>query len=428
MSIWRLIQYEILLHRLNFVLAVLAVAVAVGAVVTALMVLSAHDASTDRILSAMQGDAEKRLKAMEDDYRKYMKELGFNLLILPKSQDLAEFWTKGYATHSIPEEYVTILANSRTTNVRHLLPIVQKQVLWPETKRTVILIGTRGEVPLAHRKPKEPLLLAVPKGKAVVGYRLAEDLGLQVGDPVTLLGERFEVAKTEPERGTSEDVTIWLDLAATQRLLGLSGRINGIEALKCFCAGVGIKELREEIASILPGTNVLLRQNKVTVRQKARARAKIESEAALAAEASRRSDLRLSREKFVALLVPVVLLAVALWIGLLAFGNVRERIPEIGILRALGVDTGRIFLLFQSRAMVIGLLGAVLGCLGGVALGVVLATKLETELSATDASRLISPLLLAGLSVAAPLLSVAASWVPSMIAAQQDPAVVLSHE
>jgi ABC-type lipoprotein release transport system permease subunit len=205
-------------------------------------------------------------------------------------------------------------------------------------------------------------------------------------------------------------------------------RINGIEALKCFCIGVGVKEIREEFASILPGTNVILRQNKVTVRQKARSRAQVEHETALAAETARRLELRQSRESFAALLVPVVVVAAALWIGLLAFGNVRERIPEIGILRALGVGASRVFLLFQSRAVLIGVLGAILGCLGGIALGVVLATRFETQLSSADAIRLASPLMLCGLAIAAPLLSVAASWVPSLIAAQQDPAVVLSHE
>jgi len=428
MTIWRLVQNEILLRRLNFMLSVLAVTVAVGAVVTALIVLGAHDASTDRLLTAMQDDADQRLQAMEDDYRKYMKELGFNLLILPEQQDLAEFWTKGYATHSMPEDFVTKLANSRTTNVRHLLPIVQQKVLWPEEKRTIVLIGTRGEVPLAHRKPKEPLLMAVPAGQAVVGNRLAEDLGLEVGSSITLLGESFKVGKTQPERGTAEDVTIWIDLASAQRLLDMPGRINGIEALKCFCIGVGVKEIREEFASILPGTNVILRQNKVTVRQKARSRAQVEHETALAAETARRLELRQSRESFAALLVPIVVVAAALWIGLLAFGNVRERIPEIGILRALGVGASRVFLLFQSRAVLIGVLGAILGCLGGIALGVVLATRFETQLSSADAIRLASPLMLCGLAVAAPLLSVAASWVPSLIAAQQDPAVVLSHE
>ena len=428
MTIWRLVSGEIHLHRLNFMLGMLSVAVAVGAVVTALIVLGAHDASTDRLMAAMEEEADGRLNAMENDYRKYMKELGFNLLILPEQQDLAEFWTKGYATHSMPEDHVTTLANSATTNIRHLLPIIQQELLWPEQKRTVILIGTRGEVPLAHRKPKEPLLLAVPKGKTVVGYRLAEDLDLKVGGSITLLGETFEVAKTQPERGTAEDVTLWIHLAAAQRLLDMPGRINGIEALKCFCVGVGVKELREEVAGILPGTNVILRQNKVTVRQQARTRAEEEHKNALAAEKARRSKLRQSRESLAAVLVPVIVLAAALWIGLLAFGNVRERIPEIGILRALGVGTNRVFLLFQSRAVLIGLCGAVLGCLGGIAIGVVLATRLETSLSTADAARLVSPLLIVALAVAAPLLSVAASWVPSMLAARQDPAIVLSHE
>jgi ABC-type lipoprotein release transport system permease subunit len=328
----------------------------------------------------------------------------------------------------MPEEYVNKLARSRTTNMRHLLPVIQQQVLWPEQKRTVVLIGTRGEVPLAHRKPKEPLLLAVPAGQVVVGYRLAEDLRLDVGEKIQLLGEEFEVAKTQPERGTAEDVTLWIDLAAAQRLLDMAGRVNGIEALKCFCAGVGVDEIRKEVAGILPGTNVILRQNKVTVRAKARARAQKEHEQAIAAERTQRRDLRRSRESFAAMLVPVLVVAAAVWIGLLAIGNVRERVAEIGILRALGVGSSRVFLLFQSRAVLIGLVGALMGCLGGMAAGVILAKLMEKTLETTQAIALLSPLLVGAVLLSAPLLATAASWIPSLMAARQDPAIILSHE
>ena len=124
MSVWRLIRKEILYRKLNFALGVVSVLVAVGVVVAQFSLLRAHDLCTEQLLDRKQARADVRLAKLEDDYRKYMKELGFNLLILPVGQDLTEFWEKGYATSTMPEENVRKLAESGTMMIRHLLPIV----------------------------------------------------------------------------------------------------------------------------------------------------------------------------------------------------------------------------------------------------------------------------------------------------------------
>ena len=47
---------------------------------------------------------------MEDEYRKMMKELGYNLLILPRGQRLDNFYDAGYAAQTMPEEYAARLS------------------------------------------------------------------------------------------------------------------------------------------------------------------------------------------------------------------------------------------------------------------------------------------------------------------------------
>ena len=450
MTVWRLIGKEILHRKLNFALGVVSVLVAVGVVVAQFTFLRAHDIRTGQLLRAhdratedllhrKQLADEARLAVLEDDYRKYMKELGFNLLVLPIDQDLGEFWDKGYATTTMPEENVVKLANSNTSLIRHLLPIVQQNVTWPEEKRRIILIGTRGEVPLAHRNPLEPMLLAVPEGKAVIGFALARDLGLRAGGKMTLMGRQFEVHKVRPERGTAEDSTVWVDLKAGQELLDMPGRINGIEALKCMCAGVTIEQLKAEVAGYLNNeVKVVVRQNAVTIRAKARDRARKEHVEAMAATKASRAQLRAereatwararrTRESFAAVVVPLVLGGAAVWIGFLALSNVRERNAEIGILRAIGVRSGHIFSVFLVKALAIGLLGAVTGYAAGLAVSFVASQRVES-LQVGGLGELFTPWLLVAVVCAAPLLSVLASWAPATLAARQDPAVVLSKE
>ena len=428
MTVWRLVGKEILHRKLNFALGVLSVMAASGVVVAQFTLLRAHDLSTERILHASQQQAELRLAKMEDDYRKYKKDLGFNLLILPKGQDLAEFWQSGFASTTMPESTVTDLANSGTALVQHLLPIVQQSIFWPEQKRNITLMGTRGEVPLAHRKPMEPMLLAVPPGKCVVGHELAQVLGIKQGQTITLRGTDFEVQQIRPRRGRADDSTIWVDLAAGQKLLGMEGRINAIEALKCHCKGVTVEQMRQEVAGMLDNkVQVVLRENEVTVRANARDRAEAEHLQAMAAERASRAELRSRRESLAGVMVPAVLLLAAVWIGLLALSNVRERATEIGILRAIGVRARSVVRVFFTRAMITGLLGAGLGYAAGLAVAV-LVERSTPSLRVDSAAALFEPRLMAIVLVAAPLLAVLASWAPAMLAGRQDPAVILARE
>jgi putative ABC transport system permease protein len=426
MSPWLLILREIRLRWISFALGVVSVLVAVGVLTAQLTLLVAHDLRTQQILEEKRVETEAEMRVLEDDYRKIMKKLGFNLLLLPEGQRLADLYVEGYCARDMPESYVDSLANSGIMTIRHLLPIAEQGIEWPEEgDRKIILVGTRGEVPLRHRAPLEPMMVAVPAGSAVLGYAIWDSLGLRVGDTITLLGKKFSVSRRHPQRGTRDDITVWVDLAEAQQLLGMEGRINAILALKCHCQGVDFSSVCEDITGILPGVQAIELATRAITRSEARDRAAAAAKAALEGERIHRVHLRGEREAFASWLVPFVTLGAAAWIGLLALVNVRERTAEIGILRALGVRSRQIMLVFLARAMLVGLAGAVLGYGVGFAVGL-----LAGELSlATDTARaLFKPGLLALVTAAAPLLAALASWPPALAAARQDPALVLREE
>ena len=89
------------------------------------------------------------MQKLEDDIRKSMKGLGFNIYIFPEGQDLSEVYSKGYASKTMPEEYVYKLANSNIVTVNHLLPTLTQSLEWPEYQRQIVLIGIRGQVPIS---------------------------------------------------------------------------------------------------------------------------------------------------------------------------------------------------------------------------------------------------------------------------------------
>jgi ABC-type lipoprotein release transport system permease subunit len=113
-------------------------------------------------------------------------------------------------------------------------------------------------------------------------------------------------------------------------------------------------------------------------------------------------------------------------VGMMALMNVRERKSEVGILRALGSSTTTILGLFLTKALLLGVLGAVLGIL----LGAVIAHGVEGAEAAPSGGWLASlpSSTWSTILLLTPLFAVLASWVPATLAARQDPASVLGMD
>src|SRR5947209_2991299 len=112
MRLSRLIVAELLFRRLNAALGVLAVWAATSCVIGAFTLLRRHDLRTEQILAAKADATQAEMQKLEDDTRKTMRELGFNLLILPKNQNLSDLYANDFAAKTMPEEYAEKLAKS----------------------------------------------------------------------------------------------------------------------------------------------------------------------------------------------------------------------------------------------------------------------------------------------------------------------------
>ncbi|MEA3366673.1 MAG: FtsX-like permease family protein [Planctomycetota bacterium] len=432
MSIWRLVAKEIGYRRLNFALAAVAVLVAVGSVVAVLTLLKGHRLRAEQIETVQSDKAGEIGFKLKDDARRITKELGYNLLILPKDQNLAEFYTSGGATKTMPIEFAETLADSRIVIVRHLLPSLHRRIEWQEIGEPIIVIGTRGEVPRSHLDPKKPMIESVPRGTIVVGCVLAEKADLEIGSTVRLLGREFEVTKIHERRGNEDDVTAWINLAEAQELFDQTGRINAILALSCLCADTSLGSLTEQVTGLLPETKVIKLEREAAIRRATRASAgERAGEFLELGEAGRRS-LRSERQALATWVVPLVVVGCIVWVGLMALGNVRARRAEIGILRAIGVRGGQVVGIFLGRAVMVGLIGAVVGYAVGFALAAVWDGREAGEglvaSGPAGAAALFGPGLLVGVLLLAPILSAAASLVPALLAAQEDPAMILREE
>ena len=453
MSPWRLIIREILHRKLDFALAALAVFVAVTVLVAQLEVLDRHDRNTEAILARVQADTDRQVAAkasevaaevarLDDEMRKIMVNMGFNIFILPKRPETGSFLPEETTPAYMPEKYVMDLAASEIITVRHLLPLLECRVEWDEQGgREFLLVGTRGEVPLVHKTPKKPMVQPVEAGTIVLGYKLWTRLKLEVGQTVTLLGGKFTVAECYPERGTKDDSRAWLALAEAQELLHArklipdKNVISAIWALECKCAWRDLASVRREIGKILPdtiikedGPKALARaeaREKVALDGKARVRrVKREGDEELTRQATSRANVQGQLEILAALVIPLAILGCVASVGLMAHSSFRRRRREIGILRAIGVRGGQVALIFIARAVLLGLLGAAVGCVAGLIVGSMVGEPADAAVRGAGAGSL----LLLIVMLAAPALTALATAVPAMLAGQQDPASILQEE
>ena len=270
--------------------------------------------------------------------------------------------------------------------------------------------------------------------------------GRQVGETIEVEGKSFRIARILPEQGSREDSTLTMHLSDAQALLGKEDppAINQILALECRCAEADLPKIRRQLAESLPETHVVRDVSKAVARAKQRAMVKERHEAIvarqnrdleerrkdLAATAAHRDEIQQDMATLAVVLTSLGVLVSAIWVGLLALANVRERIAEIGVLRALGKSSARIAFLFLAKAVLLGLVGAVIGLVLGTAVGLLLGTETTRLLgfpplyAAADHFHVPFAMLLFAL-IGAPLLSAVASYLPTLSAVTQDPAVVL---
>ncbi|WAB81558.1 FtsX-like permease family protein [Microcella daejeonensis] len=127
----------------------------------------------------------------------------------------------------------------------------------------------------------------------------------------------------------------------------------------------------------------------------------------------------------------IALLAAAFGIVNTLLMSVQERTREIGLMKAMGMSSGRVFALFSLEAVVIGLLGSALGVLLGVGAGSALSAALGAgPLAGLEGLTLLAfdPLGVLGVVVLITAIAFVSGTLPAARAARQRPIESLRYE
>ncbi len=304
-----------------------------------------------------------------------LDNLGANILVLPQSSSVDNYYAADIDASTFPEEYVEKLVTSTIPGVDNISPKLTRRVkvgnenivltgILPKSEIASKPIwqrgGIQGQQAAASCAPSGPKKYADAKlqrkgidtlanNDCFIGSGIALRLKLKEGSKLTIMDKEFTVAKLLPETGTVDDDRVFANLHTVQALLGTGEQISAIEIMGC-CSSIS-EGLLGKLRNVLPDTRITTIGQIVSTQ--------IEN------------NKLMSKISLVFLIIIVFVGGIS--IGNYIWGNVNERRKEIGILRMIGYHKRHIYYILVLKALLMGLVGGIagyiLGTLGAMWLG-----------------------------------------------------------
>ena len=333
-----------------------------------------------------------------------LDEYGANILIVPQANDLAVSYggvTVASASFDVGELRLEDLAAIDTIkNVANISILSPKLLSAAEVGgRTILVAGVRfsDELLLKQWWEIDGAPPASPD-EALLGYRVAEELGVEAGDEVRIYGITLHIAGILRENGSQDDDIIFADLGTVQAAIGRPGVITLAE-VAALCTACPIEEMVIQISEVLPQARVTALRQAVALRMET---------------ADQLSRFGLVVSVIVVLIGTLVVLTTML-------SAVGERKQEIGLMRALGFRRRHIARVILSEAAMVSVVGGIVGW----GLGVLGAALLLPRLVDPQAALSVTPLLVAGSVLGALLIGLLGAIYPALQADKLDPTTAL---
>jgi len=359
-----------------------------------------------------------------------LDNLGANVLILPKDATVSDYYSADFSGAELPEDYLQAITSSSLQGVDNLSPKLSTSIDYQG--RRVILTGILPKNEFANKQAwqmtgdifsrpqgcgavdlpggaqdpasldraavRKEVIETLPQSDVLVGADIAARYALTKGKTISLLGRTFTVRSILPQTGTVDDSRIFAHLHVVQQMLGKGKVVSAIEILGC-CKAIS-EGLVSKLNTLLPNARV------VTVAQ-------------ITSTQLRTNNMM---AQFSSIFLVFILLVGGVSIANYMFANVRERRKEIGTFIAIGMSPRQVVTIFYGKALILGIIGGVIGYLFGTVLAITLGPRIAMM------PVLPLPSLLGWAVLISAALNVLATIIPATAAARTDPASVLMEE
>ena len=343
-------------------------------------------------------------RMMNDDLSNKLDAFGANILIIPRSEDLAlSYGGMSFGGVSIDVQNLkeTDLPKIRNIEVRDNVNMVS-----PKLIGVVEIEGKR--VPLMGVLFDEELRLkkwwkihgARPKARdeVLLGNEAAVQLFKSAGDTLSIERRGVKVAGVLDETGSQDDFLIFADLKFVQDVMKKPGFLSLID-VSAFCNTCPIEEIVRQISKELPHAKV------TAVKQ------------TLETKMETLNQFR----KFSLGISVIVLLIGGLIVFISMMASVNERKREIGIFRAIGFRRAHVVRIIFLEALIVGGLAGLLGFVFGMGISMAVGPVITGVKSGV----VVDPLLGIGVLLLSAGIGILSSAYPAFQASKLDPTVAL---
>ena len=235
--------------------------------------------------------------------------------------------------------------------------------------------------------------------ETLLGSEVIRALELSLGSSIDLNDRSFTVTGYLSETGSNDDYTVFVPLATAQDMMGLPGKVSVVD-IGALCSDCPVEEISQQIMDAIPEVKATPVKQAVETRM-------------MAVEQAANFSLGLAS---------VVLVAGCIGVMNTMVSSVHQRRREIGVFLSLGADSVFVYRIFLFEAVLLGLVGGVLGAGLGVGASILIGPlMLSTATSISNVPTFVVPLSL-GISVVSCLV---ASLYPTWRATKIDPVSAL---
>lgn len=295
-----------------------------------------------------------------------LDNLGANIMILPQSASVDNYYTADIDAPTFPESYVERIVTSTLPGVDNLSPKLTRRVkignenivltgILPKSEIASKPIWQQGGLlgnkvaascaPAAGTEPAKYLdaklqrkgIDSLAANDCFIGSAVALRLKVQENSTLTIENKSFTIVKVLPETGTVDDDRVFANLHTVQSLLGTGEQISAIEIMGC-CSAIS-DGLLSKLRNILPDTRI------TTIGQ----------------IVSTQIENNKMMNKISLVFLIIILFVGSISIGNYIWANVNERRKEIGILRMIGYHKRHIYYILILKAVIMGFAGGIAG-------------------------------------------------------------------